>query len=84
MFKLAGVFANITQPITLIALIIAVFAIILLFLAKKLAIIFIKNKYPDKKQDDENYQEKLLNVTLVFKSIAAALAVGACILTLVF
>jgi len=73
---------NFTETLTIIALIIAVISITLLFLSKKLAIIVIKKRFPNINPEDKGYEEKLLNYSLFFKSVAAVLAVGACVLTL--
>lgn len=78
--------ADFSDTQTLLALIIAFFAVVLLIFAKKLAVRYIEKKFPDLKKDDEenkSYAEKLLNVTLVFKGIAAAIAAVACILTII-
>ncbi len=67
---------------TILALVIAAFAIALLFLSKKIAERIVKNKFPEKKEDGKDYNDKLLSVTLIFKGIAAGIAVAACIISL--
>lgn len=68
-------------PQRIIALVVAFFTILLLVFSKKIAAKILEKKYPDKKPEDE-YNNKLLSVTLFYKSIAAALAVAACVLSL--
>ncbi len=75
-------FLNLGKTTTLIALIIAAFAIILLFMSKRIAEKIMAKKFPDSKPEDPARQEKLLSTTLVFKGIAAGLAVAACVLSL--
>lgn len=75
-------FENLSKTNTLVALIIAIAAVVLLLMSKKIAKKIMQNKHPDKSPEDKDYEDKLLSITLRFKGIAAALAVAACILSL--
>jgi uncharacterized BrkB/YihY/UPF0761 family membrane protein len=75
-------FVNLGKTTTLIALIIAAFAIVLLFMARRIAEKIMANKFHDSKPEDPVYKDKLLSLTLVLKGIAAGLAVAACVLSL--
>lgn len=79
---LAAIFSNLSNPVVIIGLIIAVFAMVLLFASKKIAKSILNKKFPGLSEDNETYKDKLLNTTLIFKGFAAGLAIAACILSL--
>lgn len=79
-FNLA-IFADFTDIKVIIGLLIALFAVILLFSAKKIAAAVMDKKYPEMSEESEEYKNKLLNITLIFKGIAAGFAVIACVLS---
>jgi hypothetical protein len=74
-------FADFSDIKTIIALLIAAAAVVFLLLSKKIAEAALRNKYDDK--ESEQYKEKLLNLTLTLKGIAAGIAVIACVLSLI-
>ena len=78
----SDIVANLSNPLVITGLIIAVIAMVLLFASKKIAVSVIDKKFPGMSKESEKYKNKLLNTTLIFKSIAAGLAVAACILSL--
>ena len=73
---------GIKEPKNIAALIVAAFAVMFLLLSKKTAANIIEKKYPDLKQEDEMYSEKMLNLTLRFKITAAVVTMVAAIVTL--
>lgn len=73
-------FADFTDTKTLIALFIAACGVALLFLAKKIAGRLLQDKFDDK--ESEQYKEKLFNLTLTIKAIAAGITVVGCVISL--
>lgn len=75
-------FADFSNTKTLIAIIVATLALVLLFLSNKTAEAIMRKRFPELKQDDEKYKEKHLNITLTLKGIAAGITVIACVISL--
>jgi hypothetical protein len=74
-------FADFSNIKVIIALAVAALAIVLLFSAKKIAQKILEKKYSD--TESQEYKDKLLNMTLLFKGIAAGITVIACVVSLI-
>lgn len=75
-------FADFTDIMTIIALIVAAFGVVVLLTAPKVAARIMRKRYPQLKEGEEGYGEKHLDITVKLKGIGAAITVIACVISL--